>query len=37
MVRPAIDILKDEIKSSNFCVVARKYGVSDNAIHKWLK
>jgi transposase-like protein len=25
------------IAESNFCAVARRYGVSDNAVRKWLR
>jgi hypothetical protein len=35
--RPSLDVLKDEISKLGFCGVGRKYGVSDNAIRKWLK
>ena len=37
VVRPEQEVLKKEIEESNYCVVARKYGLSDNAIRKWLK
>lgn len=33
--RPDATTLAQEIVSSNFCAVGRKYGVSDNAIRKW--
>ena len=36
-IRPPIDQLKEEIKQNGYCSTARKYGVSDNAIRKWLK
>jgi hypothetical protein len=29
--------LLDEIKELGYCGTGRKYGVSDNAIRKWLK
>ena len=35
--RPSYKELKKEIEESNYCVVGRKYGVSDNAIRKWIK
>lgn len=35
--RPDYETLKRELSESNYCVIARKYGVSDNAIRKWLK
>jgi hypothetical protein len=33
---PSIEILLKEIEETNFCVVGRKYGVSDNTIRKWI-
>ena len=35
--RPAYEDLIKELNESNFCAVAKKYGVSDNAIRKWIK
>jgi len=35
--RPSKEILLKEIEETNYCAVARKYGVTDNAIRKWLK
>lgn len=35
--RPSKEQLLKEIKETNYCAVGRKYGVSDNAIRKWLK
>ena len=35
--RPPTEQLLKEIEESNYCAVGRKYGVSDNAIRKWLK
>lgn len=35
--RPTIEILKKEINELGYCGTGRKYGVSDNAIRKWLK
>lgn len=35
--RPDQEVLKREVEEFGFCAVGRKYGVSDNAIRKWLK
>ena len=35
--RPSYEQLIDDIKNSNYSAVGRKYGVSDNAIRKWIK
>jgi Zn finger protein HypA/HybF involved in hydrogenase expression len=35
--RPSKEVLLQEIKENSYCVVGRKYGVSDNAVRKWLK
>ena len=35
--RPSKEQLLKEIEENNFCVVGRKYGVSDTAIRKWLE
>lgn len=35
--RPDYDTLTKEISESSFSAVGRKYGVSDNAIRKWIK
>ena len=35
--RPPFDVFKDEINKLGYSAVGRKYGVSDNAIRKWLK
>ncbi len=35
--RPSKEQLIQEVKETNYCAVGRKYGVSDNAIRKWLK
>jgi hypothetical protein len=35
--RPSREQLLKEIEESNYCAVGRKYGVSDNAIRKWVK
>lgn len=35
--RPSYKQLLKEIEETNYCAVGRKYGVSDNAIRKWVK
>jgi len=35
--RPPYEILVAELEASNFSAVGRKYGVSDNAVRKWLR
>ena len=35
--RPPYKILIEEIKQNGYSKTGRKYGVSDNAIRKWLK
>ena len=35
--RPSIEQLKEDIKELGYCGTGRKYGVSDNAIRKWIK
>jgi transposase-like protein len=35
--RPSYEQLKAEIEATSFLAVGRKYGVSDNAIRKWLR
>lgn len=35
--RPPYERLKQEIKELGYCETGRKYGVSDNAIRKWIK
>jgi hypothetical protein len=35
--RPSHSILKKEVEENGFSAVGRKYGVSDNAIRKWLR
>ncbi len=37
VVRPPMDILLKEIEDTSYSAVGRKYGVSDNAIRKWIK
>jgi len=35
--RPPVEVLREELESSSFLAIGRKYGVSDNTIRKWLK
>jgi len=35
--RPSYEQLMKEINETNYCVVGRKYNVTDNAIRKWIK
>ena len=35
--RPSRDQLTEDLAEMSFCAVGRKYGVSDNAIRKWLR
>ena len=35
--RPTIDVLLEDVKNLGYKGTGRKYGVSDNAIRKWLK
>jgi hypothetical protein len=35
--RPPYEQLTAEVKAMGYCTVGRKYGVSDNAIRKWLR
>jgi hypothetical protein len=35
--RPSKEQLLREVEETNYCAVARKYGVTDNTIRKWLK
>jgi hypothetical protein len=35
--RPPYEQLVDEVEAMGYCTVGRKYGVSDNAIRKWLR
>jgi hypothetical protein len=35
--RPTIEKLKEEVAEFGFKAIGRKYGVSDNAIRKWIK
>jgi hypothetical protein len=35
--RPSKEILREFLKENSYCAAGRKWGVSDNAIRKWLK
>ncbi|MEJ2592396.1 MAG: hypothetical protein P8178_13535 [Candidatus Thiodiazotropha sp.] len=35
--RPSYDVLKRDVDQLGYSATGRKYGVSDNAIRKWLK
>ena len=35
--RPSKEQLFKEVEETNYCAVGRQYGVSDNAVRKWLK
>jgi hypothetical protein len=35
--RPSYDVLMQEIAETSFLAVGKKYGVSDNAVRKWVK
>jgi hypothetical protein len=35
--RPPFERLMAEIEASSYCAVGRKYGVSDNAVRKWVR
>lgn len=35
--RPTKEVLLEELETLSFCAVGRKYGVSDNAIRKWVR
>ena len=35
--RPSKEKILQEVEETNYCVVGRKYGVSDSAIRKWLR
>jgi DNA-binding transcriptional regulator YdaS (Cro superfamily) len=36
VLRPSYEQLMAELTATNFCAVARRYGVSDNAVRKWV-
>jgi transposase-like protein len=35
--RPSYEQLLDDLQTMSFVAVGRKYGVSDNAVRKWLR
>ncbi len=35
--RPPYDMLLAEIEERGYCAVGRRYGVSDNAVRKWVR
>jgi transposase-like protein len=35
--RPSFEQLMADLESMSYCAVGRKYGVSDNAVRKWLR
>jgi hypothetical protein len=35
--RPSYDQLMSDLSSMSYCAVGRKYGVSDNAVRKWIR
>lgn len=35
--RPSYEQLKEDMKDMSMCAIGRKYGVTDNAVRKWLK
>jgi transposase-like protein/Zn finger protein HypA/HybF involved in hydrogenase expression len=35
--RPSLEILTIEVNLNGYCATGRKYGVSDNAVRKWIK
>ncbi|MGZ6703916.1 MAG: hypothetical protein ACXVFA_13070 [Solirubrobacteraceae bacterium] len=37
VLRPSYDQLLADLEASNLVAVGRKYGVSDNAVRKWLR
>jgi hypothetical protein len=37
VVRPSYEQLMADLARTNFCAVGRKYGVSDNAVRKWVR
>lgn len=37
MKRPPHEQLIKEVEEMGYCTTARKYGVSDNAIRKWIR
>ena len=37
VIRPSLDTLLEDLATNSYVSVGKKYGVSDNAIRKWLK
>lgn len=37
VIRPEVDVLIQDLQKLSFVQVGKKYGVSDNAVRKWLK
>jgi transposase-like protein len=37
VTRPPYEQLLSEIEATSYCAVGRKYGVSDNAVRKWVR
>ena len=37
VLRPTIDELNKMVETMSMCAIGRKYGVSDNAVRKWMK
>jgi transposase-like protein len=35
--RPSYEQLKADLQTMSFLAIGRKYGVSDNAVRKWLR
>jgi transposase-like protein len=35
--RPSYEQLIEDLGSMSYCAVGRKYGVSDNAVRKWIR
>ena len=35
--RPSKEVLSEMLNELSYCTIARKYGVSDNAVRKWVK
>jgi len=35
--RPPYEQLKEEIEATSYLAVGRRYGVSDNAVRKWVR
>jgi transposase-like protein len=35
--RPSYEQLIEDVRTMSFCAVGRKYGVTDNAVRKWIR